>query len=107
MLLALKFTFPVQAEVQLKKFELLKDKEAQPIGKSTAKVSTKPKIVQYLHHNRFHDYPETKEKCLIPTICKEAHDFRDFTGSFWGVICAAEVGSSVIARAEKALSGTI
>jgi len=104
MLLALKFTFPVQAEVQLKKFELLKDKEAQPIGKSTAKVSTEPKIVQYLHHNRFHNYPETKEKCLIPTICKEVHDF---TGSFWGVICAAEVGSSVIARAEKALSGTI
>lgn len=107
MLLALKFTFPVQAEVQLKKFELLKDKEAQPIGKSTAKVSTEPKIVQYLHHNRFHNYPETKEKCLIPTICKEVHDFHDFTGSFWGVICAAEVGSSVIAGAEKALSGTI
>jgi hypothetical protein len=78
MLLALKFTFPVQAEVQLKKFELLKDKEAQPIGKSTAKVSTRPKIVQYLHHNRFHDYPETKEKCLIPTICKEVHDFPRF-----------------------------
>jgi hypothetical protein len=104
MLLALKFTFPVQAEVQLKKFELLKDKEAQPTGKSTAKVSTKHKIVQYLHHNRFYGYPETKEKCLIPTICKEIHDF---TGSFWGVICAAEVGSSVIAIAEKALSGTI
>jgi hypothetical protein len=57
--------------------------------------------VQYLHHNRFHDYQETKEKCLIPTICKEAHDFHDFTGSFWVWVLSVQLKLEALSLQEQ------